>query len=136
MRNALTLPANTRTEDVSLQRRMRAVEASISLDAFEPTRREPRDPYDWSMASRGAEYHIGPVVQHPPPDLDPHLAYARQPLQIRLNSTRERRMEFARDMMIGIGVASFVVAISVAVIAAAAIRLPAIEQQLADAARV
>lgn len=132
---ALTLPAKTGIDDVGLQRRMHAVEASISLDEFEPTRRQPRDPYDWSMALPGSEYHIGPLVQHPPPDLDPHLAYARQPVQIRLASTRESRMELARDMMIGIGVAGIFVAIAVATIAGAAIRLPAIEQQLADAAR-
>lgn len=130
---ALTLPTLTRTDDAALQRRMRAVEASISLDTFEqPT----RDPYDWSLARPGAEYHIEPVIQHPPPDLDPHLAYARTLLSIRLAASRPTRMEHARATMIGFAAATFLAALAILTITAAAIRLPAIEQQLADAARV
>ncbi|THV13753.1 hypothetical protein [Rhizobium rhizophilum] len=133
---ALTLPAITRTDDVSLQRRMHAVEGSISLDDFEPTRHEPRDPYDWSLARPGSEYHIEPVIQHPPPDLDTHLAYARTPLSIRLAASRPTRTEHARATMIGFAAATFLAALAILTITAAAIRLPAIEQQLADAARV
>jgi hypothetical protein len=113
---------------------MNDVEASLSLDRFErpriKTSPERRAPDDWSLERPGASCHIGPVVSHPPADLDPHLR------TVRLAQSRESRMQYLRSMMLGYAAIICLAVLSVATLYAAATRLPAIEQQLAEAARV
>lgn len=98
---------------------------------------QPRDPYDWSLARPGEEFHIGAMIQHPPEHLDLHVSgYATVPLQIRFEETRQARMEAARCTMIGIAASACLMVLAITAFAGAAIRLPAIEQQLADNARI
>lgn len=98
---------------------------------------QPRDPFGWSLARPGDELHIGSMVDHPPQHLDPHLTpcFATVPLQIRFEETRQARLEAARHTMLGMAFAACLMAIAVSAFAGAAMRLPAIEQQLAYDAR-
>ncbi len=101
-----------------------------------PVTRQPRDPYDWNLARPGDEFHIGAMVQRPPEHLDPHVTgYATVSLQIRFEETRQARMEAARYTMIGIAASACLMVLAITAFAGAAIRLPAIEQQLAYDAR-
>lgn len=93
--------------------------------------RQPRPVYDWSLDRSDAACYIEPVGESLPPDLDPHLAPATVRPLIRLEYSREMRMEQLRSQMLGWTTAVLLVALSVTAFTAAAIRLPAIEQQLA-----
>lgn len=97
-----------------------------------------RSPYDWSLDRPGAEYHMEPATGSIPADLDLHLAPATisVPLSIRLAMSRPTRLEIARATMLGMTAATCLAALAILAVSAAAIRLPVIEQQLADAARV
>lgn len=99
--------------------------------------RQPRDPLAWSLARPGEELYIGAMVRHPPEHLDPDLTpcFATVPMQIRFEETRQARIDAARHTMIGMAFAACLMAIAVSAFAGAALRLPAIEQQLAYDAR-
>lgn len=97
--------------------------------------RQSRPVYDWSLDRSDAACYIDPVSDLPPPDLDPHLAPATVRPLIRLEDSREMRMEQLRSQMLGWTTVVLLVALSVTAFTAAAIRLPAIEQQLAYDAR-
>lgn len=97
--------------------------------------REPRPVYDWSLDRSEASYYIEPVSDVLPPDLDPHLALATVRPLIRLEDSREARLEHMRALMIGWAAATLLLVLSLTAFTAAAIRLPAIEQQLAYQAR-
>lgn len=97
--------------------------------------REPRAVYDWSLDRTEASYYIDPVSDLLPPDLDPHLAQATVRPLIRLEDSREARFEHMRALMIGWTAATLLFVLSLTAFTAAAIRLPAIEQQLAYQAR-
>lgn len=102
-----------------------------------PAPRHPRDPFAWSLARPGDELHISSMVEHLPEHLDPHLTpcFATVPMQIRFEETRQARLEAARHTMLGVAFAACLIAIAVSAFASAAMRLPAIEQQLAYDAR-
>ncbi|MFN3833760.1 MAG: hypothetical protein ACK4SQ_16160 [Allorhizobium sp.] len=97
--------------------------------------RQRRPVYDWSLDRSDAAYYIEPVGDTLPPDLDPHLAPATVRPLIRLEDTREERLEHMRALMIGWTAATLLLVLSLTAFTAAAIRLPAIEQQLAYDAR-
>lgn len=97
--------------------------------------REPRSVYDWSLDRSAASYYIEPVSELPPPDLDPHLAPVTVRPLIRLEDSRPDRIEYVRAQMIGLTAATLLLVLSLTAFTAAAIRLPAIEQQLAYQAR-
>lgn len=97
--------------------------------------REPRPVYDWSLDRSEASYYIEPVSDLLPPDLDPHLAQATVRPLIRLEDSRPERIEHMRALMIGWTAATLLLVLSLTAFTAAAIRLPAIEQQLAYQAR-
>lgn len=97
--------------------------------------RQPRPVYDWSLDRSDAAFYIEPVSDFPPPDLDPHLAPVTVRPLIRLQDSREMRLEQLRSQMLGWTTAVLLVALSLTAFTAAAIRLPAIEQQLAYDAR-
>lgn len=97
--------------------------------------REPRSVYDWSLDRSGSSYYIEPVSDVLPPDLDPHLAAATVRPLIRLEDGREARLELLRAQMLGWTAATLLLALALTAFTAAAIRLPAIEQQLAYQAR-
>lgn len=97
--------------------------------------REPRPVYGWSLDRSEASYYIDPVSDLLPPDLDPHLAAATVRPLIRLEDSREARLEHMRALMIGWTAATLLFVLSLTAFTAAAIRLPAIEQQLAYQAR-
>ena len=97
--------------------------------------RQPRPVYDWSLDRSDAVFHIDPICETLPPDLDPHLAPATVRPLIRLQDSREMRIEQLRSQMLGWTTAVLLAALSVTAFTAAAIRLPAIEQQLAYDAR-
>lgn len=97
--------------------------------------RQSRQAHEWSLDHSDAAFYIEPVGDILPPDLDPHLApVAVRPL-IRLEDTRPERLEHMRALMIGWTAATLLLVLAVTSFAAAAIRLPAIEQQLAYQAR-
>lgn len=111
------------------------IDALCSLDRFEKPRRPA---YDWSLERPGAAWHVDPITDAIPADLDPDLApgMITVPLSIRLEQGRAERLEHRRALMIGITAAALLAMLSIAAVTAAAIRLPQIEQQLAAAARV
>lgn len=96
-----------------------------------------RSPYDWSLDQPGSAYYIEAINDTVPADLDPHLAVSTvRPLHIRLAETRPTRLEITRATMLGIACTACIIAIAAATLTAASIRLPQIEQQLANAARI
>jgi hypothetical protein len=95
-----------------------------------------RPAYDWSLDRSDAAYYIDPVGDLPPPDLDPHLVPVTIRPLIRLEDSRETRMEQMRSLMIGWTAAGLLAVLALTAFTAAAIRLPAIEQQLAHNARI
>jgi hypothetical protein len=107
-----------------------------------PMTRKPRDPVTWSIARPGAEYEIEPVTQQPPEDLDPHLARITDDrfsvriitLDAEADALRERLTR--GHLLIGLFAAAMLGIVCFATVIGAASRIPAIEQQLADAARV
>lgn len=108
----------------------------------QPMTRKPRDAFAWSLHSPGAEYRIEPVAHHPPQDLDPHLSSITDDrfsarivaLDADANDLRERLTR--GHLLIGLFAAAMLGIVCVATVIGTATRLPAIEQQLADAARV
>lgn len=109
-----------------------AIEASLSLDAYEHS---PRRPYDWSLSRPGAALHIEPVTDTLPADLDPHLAPALAPVapHIRLAASRQTRLEYLRAMALGWTMTALIAALALTAATAAAIRLPAVQQASIDA---
>lgn len=96
---------------------------------------QTRPAYEWSLDRSDAAYYIDPVGDTLPPDLDPHLAPAAVRPLIRLEDSREERLDYMRALMIGWTTATLLFLLSLTAFTAAAMRLPAIEQQLAYDAR-
>lgn len=110
---------------------------SISSTTTTAPAKAARSPYDWSLDQPSSAYHIEPVSDRIPADLDPHLAVSTiRPLHILLTEARATRLESARATMLGIACTVCIIALAAATLTAAAIRLPQIEQQLANAARI
>lgn len=97
--------------------------------------RQSRQAHEWSLDHSDAAFYIEPVGDTLPPDLDPHLAPAAVRPLIRLGDSREERLDYMRALMIGWTTATLLFLLSLTAFTAAAIRLPAIEQQLAYQAR-
>ena len=97
--------------------------------------RRPRQAHEWSLDRSDAAFYIESVGDILPPDLDPHLAPAAVRPLIRLEDSRQDRLEHMRALMIGWTAATLLFLLSLTAFTAAAIRLPAIEQQLAYQAR-
>jgi hypothetical protein len=97
---------------------------------------QTRPAYDWSLDRSEAAYYVDPVGESLPPDLDPHLMPVMVRPLIRLEDSREARMDQMRSRMIGWTAAGLLAVLSLTAFTAAAIRLPAIDQQIADAARI
>lgn len=101
-----------------------------------------RSPYDWSLDRSEAAYYIEPVSEMPPPDLDPHLAHlADDRLQIRVVTLRGNADAFSEmrahcNLVIGLAACAAIAVLCVATAVSTSIRIPEIERQLADAARI
>ena len=114
---------------------MRALTSEINT-------REPRPVYDWSFDRPGAEYHIDPITDMPPPDLDPHLAHlAEERPQIRVirlgaNASAFRDLRTRCHLVIGLATCAAIAALCVATAVSTSIRIPEIERQLAMQARI
>lgn len=104
--------------------------------------RQTRDPFAWSLARPGSEYVIEPVVQHPPADLDPHLArisddrLAVRIITLEADADAMRERVTTGHLLIGLFAAAMLGVVCIATVIGAGSRIPAIEQQLADAARI
>jgi hypothetical protein len=113
-----------------------------SLPTHDRIAREPRDPFAWSIARPGSEYHIKSSDQHTPADLDPHVSRITDEqfsarivtLDAVANAMRERLTN--GHLLIGLFAAAMIGVICVATTLGAVTRIPAIEQQLAYDARV
>jgi hypothetical protein len=114
--------------------------ASINTIANTATNVQPRarSPYDWSLERPGAHFHIDPVSEQIPADLDPHIApgMVSVPVEIRLAASRPTRLELVRATALGITATALIAALAATAFTAAAIRLPAVQQASIDAAGV
>lgn len=122
------------------------IEALCSLDLFDQARaaqprQEPRPVYDWSLERPGAEYHIAPISEAIPVDLDPHLSQLAderpQIRTIRLQSNADAFSEMRTrcHLIIGLAACAAIAALCVATAISTSIRIPEIERQLAYQAR-
>ncbi len=104
--------------------------------------RQPRPAYDWSLDRSEAAYYIEPVCDTVPADLDPHLEHlAVDRPQIRIVSLRYNADAFSElrtrcNLMIGLAACAAIAVLCVATAVSTSIRIPEIERQLADAARI
>lgn len=122
------------------------IEALCSLDRFDQARapqfrQEPRPAYDWSLERPGAEYHIAPISETIPADLDPHLSHLAderpQIRKIRLQSNADAFSEMRTrcHLIIGLAACAAIAALCIATAVSTSIRIPEIERQLAYQAR-
>lgn len=113
------------------------IEGLLVLDEYErpfvASVSERRLPYDWGMDRAGQAFHIEPVGERIPADLDPDLAPATVRPLIRLDDGRETRLGYLRSMMVATVAVAFFAAIGGITLYAAAIRLPAVQQASIDA---
>lgn len=113
-----------------------AIEGLLVLDEFERpfvASVSGRDPYDWSLDRPGTALHIGASSPVIPPDLDPHLAPAHQPVLIVLGGGAEPVGAYVRSLMIAWCATVFLAAMGLLAFTAAVNRLPAIHQASIDA---
>lgn len=121
------------------------IEALCSLNRFDqahaPRRQQLRPVYDWSLERPGAEYHIAPISEAIPADLDPHLSHLpdgkSQIRTIRLQSNADAFSEMRTrcHLIIGLAACAAIAALCIATAVSTSIRIPEIERQLAYQAR-